>query len=57
MYDRLEALGLELVRLDVGIHEIPAEFVDKEKVSQKNRPTFLLRADDSLHKVKPENLL
>ena len=56
MYERLEALGIELVHLDVKRHTIPDSFVDKEKVSSKNRPTFLLRADDGLHKVKPENL-
>ena len=49
----MEQLGIELVHLDVKRHQIDDSFVDKEKVSRKNKPTFLLRADDSIHKVDP----
>ena len=47
---------MQLVHLDVSRHEIGQGFVDKAKVSEKNKPTFLLRADNSLHKVRPEHL-
>ena len=45
--------SIQLVHLDVSRHNC-GDLVDVEKVSSKNRPTFMLRANDSLHKIKPE---
>jgi hypothetical protein len=45
-------MGVTLVYLDVAMSP---EYVDDlwnlSKVSQKDRPTLLLRANDSLHKI------
>jgi hypothetical protein len=51
IYKRLEALGVNLVHLDVARHADIDLIVDKSKVSRKDKPTFLLRADDGLHKI------
>lgn len=51
IYKRLEALGVNLVHLDVARHADVDLIVDKSKVSRKDKPTFLLRADDGLHKI------
>jgi hypothetical protein len=51
IYKRLEALGVNLVHLDVARHADIDLIVDKSKVSRKYKPTFLLRADDGLHKI------
>jgi hypothetical protein len=50
-YKRLEALGVNLVHLDVTRHANVDQLVDVSKVSRKDKPTFLLRADDGLHKI------
>lgn len=51
-YDRLDALGINLVHLDVQRHDVKG-LCDINKVSRKDKPTFLLRAEDSLHKINP----
>ena len=45
---RLEALGVAVVELDVCRDQC-AVLYEKEKVSDKNRPTFILTADKSAH--------
>lgn len=50
VYDRLAEMGVDLVHLDVMRHDVTG-LVDKEKVMRKDNPTFLLRAEDSLHKI------
>jgi len=55
VYNRLELLGINLVHLDVSRHQIDS-MADPSKISNKNKPTFLLRADDSLHKIPPQKL-
>lgn len=48
VYDRLEAMGIKLVHLDVRRHDVQG-ICNKEKVSRKDKPSFFLRAEDSLH--------
>lgn len=50
VYDRLDAMGINLVHLDVRRHDVSG-LCDKAKVSRKDKPSFFLRAEDSLHKV------
>ena len=50
VYDRLDAMGINLVHLDVRRHDVTG-FCDKAKVSRKDKPSFFLRAEDSLHKI------
>lgn len=52
VYNRLELLGIDLVHLDVSRHNVEL-LIDPSKISRKDKPTFLLRADDSLHKLPP----
>ena len=56
MYNRLEAFEINLVHLDVSRHQGVNRVYDVSKVSRKDKPTFLLRADDSLHKIPSEAL-
>jgi hypothetical protein len=56
LYNRLEAFGITLVHLDVSRHQGVNRIYDVSKVSRKDKPTFLLRADDSLHKIPSEAL-
>lgn len=56
IYKRLEALGVNLVHLDVSRHANVDLIVDIEKVSRKDKPTFLLRADDGLHKIESSSV-
>jgi phosphoenolpyruvate carboxylase len=49
LYNRLAAFGLKLVHLDVTRHKDSKKICDVSKVSRKDKPTILLRADDSLH--------
>ena len=56
IYKRLEALGVNLVHLDVSRHANVDLIVDIEKVSRKDKPTFLLRADDGLHKIQSSSV-
>ena len=56
MYNRLEAFEINLVHLDVSRHQGVNRIYDVSKVSRKDKPTFLLRADDSLHKIPSEAL-
>ena len=52
IYNRLELLAIDLVHLDVARHNVEL-LCDPSKISRKDKPTFLLRANDSLHKVSP----
>ena len=45
-----------MVHLDVSRHENVDLIVDKAKVSRKDKPTFLLRADDGLHKISSSSV-
>ena len=56
MYNRLEAFEINLVHLDVSRHQGVNRIYDVSKVSRKDKPTFLLRADDSLHQIPSEAL-
>ena len=56
MYNRLEAFDITLVHLDVSRHQGVNRIYDVSKVSRKDKPTFLLRADDSLHRIPSEAL-
>jgi len=44
-------MDINLVHLDVSRHKDIDKLYDVEKISRKDKPTFLLRADDSLHKL------
>lgn len=55
MYNRLGEFGINLVHLDVSRHKDVEKLYDVKKVSRKDKPTFLLRADDSLHKISSES--
>lgn len=56
MYNRLQAFDINLVHLDVSRHQGVNRIYDVSKVSRKDKPTFLLRADDSLHRIPSETL-
>ena len=56
MYNRLEAFEINLVHFDVSRQQGVNRIYDVSKVSRKDKPTFLLRADDSLHKIPSEAL-
>lgn len=53
MYQHVMSLGVNVVHLDVSRHSVEG-LANPEKVSRKDRPTFLLRADDSMHKINAE---
>ena len=42
--------------MDVSRHQGVNRIYDVSKVSRKDKPTFLLRADDSLHRIPSEAL-
>ena len=42
--------------MDVSRHQGVNRIYDVSKVSRKDKPTFLLRADDSLHQIPSEAL-
>ena len=49
-------MEVNLVHLDVSRHKGVEKLYDVKKVSRKDKPTFLLRADDSLHKIPADAL-
>ena len=49
-------MDVNLVHLDVSRHKGVEKLYDVKKVSRKDKPTFLLRADDSLHKIAADAL-
>jgi hypothetical protein len=42
--------------LDVSRHSGVNRIYDVSKISRKDKPTFLLRADDSLHQIPSQSL-
>ena len=49
--------NFQIVKLDVSKEPLPDNFpVSASKISQKNNPSILIRADDSIHKLPPNAL-
>jgi hypothetical protein len=57
MDERLPKFNTDLVMIDVAQSDSKSILCDPSKVSRKDKPTVMIRANDSVYKVPAESAL